>query len=674
MSGDAFKYLLRFTIQPGYFEEDRLNTLITFCKQAKIDDVAFFVDCEELNGGHIDPEGLKPWLDMIARAKEKLLPAGITISINPWTTILHGDRGRKLKPGQDFTLMTDSNGRQATAQACPMCPQWRKYITGIYAMYATLKPEYIWVEDDFRLHNHPPLAWGGCFCDRHMAEYSRRAGKVVTRQDFVEGILKPGEPHPFRKIWLDCCRETMVENAKLIGDAVHAVSADTKVGLMSSVPEAHCAEARDWGGILRGLSSGTVSVSRPALMSYSEVLPQKYLWDFAAVAKLTRAFVPPDTEIYPELDNGPFSTFSKSHASTRLQLETSLFLCPDGMTISLFDMMGGGVNLSENFQGLLAESKPFLNKITALGLDFENQEGIIIPVCPESSYTLHTAPAVSMTGLYPQETFWASLLASYGLACRYSLKKTHYNETVGVSGQYFRNLEPAEITGLFRDNSVIMDGEAADTLDELGLGRLAAIGTVVWHETGNAYQTYEEVCDGISLSGVSGARMSAQARVGDYLEVAYTDDAEIKTTVKDYRGKISGPGVTLIGGHHLIYPYGRFDGQTQGHLNSYRRELLLNIIKEIKNGTNLIWVEESPYIAIAAFKCGGGQVLLITNFSNDPVPELHVHTRPYPVREITLIRRNSDQKNTAKYSENDHSIFIPNGIERMETIAVLLNY
>jgi hypothetical protein len=674
MSGDAFKYLLRFTIQPGYFEEERLNNLITFCKQAKIDNVAFFVDCEELNGGHIDPEGLKPWLDMIARAKEKLLPTGIMISINPWTTILHGDRGRKLKPGQDFTLMTDSNGRQATAQACPLCPEWRKYIAGIYAMYATLKPEFIWVEDDFRFHNHPPLAWGGCFCDKHMAEYSRRAGKILTRQDFVEGILKPGEPHHFRKIWLDCCRETMVENAKLIGDAVQAVSADTKVGLMSSVPEAHCAEGRDWGGILRGLSSGTEPVSRPALMSYSEALPQKYLWDFAAVAKLTRAFVPPDTEIYPELDNGPFSKFSKSHASTRLQLETSLFLCPNGMTISLFDMIGSGVNLAEDFQRLLAGSKPFLNKVAELGLDFENQEGVIIPVCPESSYTLHTAQGAGMTGLYPQETFWASLLASYGLAWRYSLKKKHFKETIAVSGQYFRNLEPAEITTLFRDNSVMMDGEAAATLYELGLGRLAAIGAAVWHETGSAYQTYEEVCDRINLSGVSGARMSAQARVGDYLEVAYTNDAEIKTMVKDYRGKLSGPGVTVIEGRHLIYPYGRFNGQTQGHLNSYRRELLLNIIKETKNGTKLVWVEESPYIAVAAFNREGSQALLITNFSNDPMPELHVQIPAGPVKTMTVIRRNGERKNAVKYSEKNQKIAVPGGIDRMETIAVLLNY
>ena len=672
MSSDAFKYILRFTIQPGYFEEQRLTNLTTFCKQARIDDVTFFVDCEELNGGHIDPEGLKPWLEMISRAKEKLQELGITTSVNPWTTLLHGDRGRRLKPGQNFTLMVDPGGNHAMAQACPIDPAWRQYTADICAQYATVNPEYIWVEDDFRFFNHPPLTWGGCFCDRHMAEYSQRADRTLARQEFVAGILKPGEPHPYRKIWLDCCRETMVENAKLIGNAVHSVSPDTKVGLMSSNPAAHCAEARDWYGILNGLSSGTVPVNRPALMSYSEVTPQKYLWDFSAVARFTRAIVPPETEIYPELDNGPFSRFSKSHASTRLQLETSLLLCSGGITLSLFDMIGGGVNLEENYQKLLAENKPFLNKAAALGLEFANQEGITVLVSSESTYTLHTAPDAGMASLYPQETFWASLLNSFGIATKYSLEKMHRNETVAVSGQYFRNLSKSEIETLFRDNSVIMDGEAAYTLFDLGLGYLASINTAVWHDMGSGYQTYEEVCGSITLCGVLGARMTAQAGVGDYLEITYNGCVELQSVVKDYTGKTAGLGVTLIGGRHLIYPYGRFNGRVQGHLNPYRRELLLHTLKDLKGASDQVYIEESPYIAVAAFTYHAGHALVVTNFSNDPVPELHVHIPQYTVKGVKILRRSRQKKVSASYSKSAGTLCIPFGLRSMETLIILL--
>jgi hypothetical protein len=35
----------------------------------------------------------------------------------------------------------------------------------------------------------------------------------------------------------------------------------------------------------------------------------------------------------------------------------------------------------------------------------------------------------------------------------------------------------------------------------------------------------------------------------------------------------SGPGVALIGGRHIFYPYGKVNGRVQRHLNPFRRDL-----------------------------------------------------------------------------------------------------
>jgi hypothetical protein len=242
---DNYVYILRYAVQPGHHEEKRMDELVSFCKKARIDDVMFFIDCEELSQGHLSIEETRPWMKVIAYGKERLEPLGITTSINPWPTLLHCDRGRKLKEGQDFRLMVDPYGNNANAVVCPLCSEFQKYITEMYAYYASIKPNMLWVEDDFRLHNHGPLSWGGCFCEAHMEEYSRRAGRKLTREEFVEGVLKPGNPHLYRKIWLDMARETMVKLAQSIGESVHKVSPTTRVGLMSSNPEVHCAEGRD---------------------------------------------------------------------------------------------------------------------------------------------------------------------------------------------------------------------------------------------------------------------------------------------------------------------------------------------------------------------------------------------------------------------------------------------
>lgn len=154
-----YMYSLRFGLCPGFMEKEKFRELEAFCEAAKINDVQFFLNMEEVNNGHLTPNETKPWLDMIASFIPRLRGHGIQVSLNPWITTLHTDRGRKLKPGQNFTTMVDYKGNQADAVACPLCPEFQKYIHGAYQSYAKLGFDVIWVEDDFRIHNHAP--WNG---------------------------------------------------------------------------------------------------------------------------------------------------------------------------------------------------------------------------------------------------------------------------------------------------------------------------------------------------------------------------------------------------------------------------------------------------------------------------------------------------------------------------------
>ena len=300
---NAFRYILRCAIQPGFHEDKRTETLLAFCKAAAIDDVAFFVNCEEINQAHLAPEQTETWLSFIRRAGRRLARLGIATSLNPWHTLLHSDRGRRLRADQKFGLLMDYTGRKASAQVCPLCPAWRKYIAGIFAQYAAINPDILWVEDDFRLQNHAPLKWGGCFCDRHMREFARLAGERISRREFFRNIVKPGPPNKFRKAWLSSNRRTMTELAGLLGAAVSQVAPATRVGLMTSIPSVHCAEGRDWNGLLRNLAGKNDMVVRPHLPVYAECSPGRYLWDFAGISLHTQASIPSDAVIYPEIDN-----------------------------------------------------------------------------------------------------------------------------------------------------------------------------------------------------------------------------------------------------------------------------------------------------------------------------------------------------------------------------------
>ena len=156
-------------------------------------------------GLHFTPE-------LLEKAKAKFVAAGVSVSVNNWIEIGHVGRGRKLKEGQNFTLMTDANGVSGDFVVCPLDEEWRKYYAEYVAeLVSRLNPDTFWIEDDFRLHNHPPLKGVGCFCDKHIALFNKKLGTTYTREEFVKKAFAKGGLNAERKAWLDGNAETMYD-------------------------------------------------------------------------------------------------------------------------------------------------------------------------------------------------------------------------------------------------------------------------------------------------------------------------------------------------------------------------------------------------------------------------------------------------------------------------------
>ncbi|MCL2162814.1 MAG: hypothetical protein FWH55_00175 [Oscillospiraceae bacterium] len=651
---------------------DRMDGMVDFCKTAKIDDVMFFIGCEEHNTGHITMDEAHAWMDVIEIAKLKLAEIGVTTSINPWATLLHADRGRGLRKNQLFELMVDSLGNRASAQVCPLCGEWRQYITELYMYYSGIHPNMIWVEDDFRFHNHHPLHWGGCFCDRHMKLYSDKIGKKVSRNEFVEKLLSPGEPHFFRKIWLDACRDTMSEIAEMIGDAVHKVSPETRVGLMSSNPAVHCAEGRDWHAILKGLAGGVASmVNRPHLPAYGEQTPRDYMWNFNTISRVSRKFVPNVTQIYPELENFPHSSFSKSHALTTHQIESALLLGADGITLNVFDMLGNGVIEPQSYDAVLRNIKGFLSAVKGLGLKPENQKGVKVLISPLSSYTLHTRAGKSMTELYPCETFWAGMLSAYGIANTYSLDTDVKDEIIAVSGQYFRNLSGDDIQSLFESNFVLLDGEAAFTLFDMGFGDLVGIEDAKWHLQESGYQSFEEICNGKTYCGKKNARVSAQYSAGDFLEISYDKNAAPLSIVKDPWGNAVSIGMAVYDDRAIILPYGRFNGGFLTHFNLIRQSVFHDVLYYCSKNHNIAMATGHPYLQVYYYcDTDNRNTLVFVNSTYDCVDEIAFKIPQSDIQNVFILEKSKRKPFMLPVKQDYDGFRIPCALSGMEMKVV----
>ncbi len=239
-------YMLRYFINSGTAEQ-QTEGLIAYCREHHVPEVLVFNDNHWNRGWNLPTlEEARVRVEVLRPVVRRLRKAGLKASINMVTTLGHGDAGRDERGRFSWQFMVGDDGAQCHAIPCPLDPKWKTYIGELYALYASLEPETIYLDDDFRYHNHRSAAWG-CFCPLHLEEMSRRARNKLTREELVHQILST-EPQPTaeRAEWFKLCGDSILEALCIISNAVKNASPKTHMGLMCSDPNYHAAEGRRW--------------------------------------------------------------------------------------------------------------------------------------------------------------------------------------------------------------------------------------------------------------------------------------------------------------------------------------------------------------------------------------------------------------------------------------------
>ena len=670
----TFIYTLRYMLDPRANTPAKNEKLIEFVKKAKIDDVAFFINGEELNHSHLTKNETQVWLNAIKPLQKELSKIGVTTSLNPWTTIMHSDRGYRVNPKIGFNTFVDINGNKAKDMACPADPTWRKYLANTYAQYASIHPRRLWLEDDFRHYNHSPLKLM-CFCDYHMQLYNEKLGKKETRAEFVKKMLQPGEPTKERQIYLDQARQEMIETERIIEQAVHKVSPETDLAQMTSYPDWHALEGRDWDNLFKAQAGeGHPKVARPHLPAYNEVAPLQYGRYFEEYTRITAAFLGENAELYPELESYMYSPLVKSNAFTAFQIITSALIGSQGILLNLFDMMGNGINDSWHYAEMLAQIKPFVNQLLVNRLPIDHLRGIKVLVDQDSSYFLQTKTGKNVEELLPHEKNWASLLGAFGFATTIlpiSKKTSLKNEVVAISGQLLRNLSNSQVTELVKNNFVLLDGECVQVLLDRNLGNLLHIEKAEWHPVRSNYQVFEQA-DGQIVDGVENPRITLLQQTGNYLKIVYQPQNSVKVWSFAYNAidEKLGNVMAVIDQHIVVLPIdqdSRYGWESQ--FTTYKQGLLQQILDSVKPVDYLVGM---PNVKLLVEN--DGQKAWLANFTLDSYQQIKWHlAAPLTSNEATIIRKdnNSVRKSKAQISVENGIAIINEALAPLETIQIL---
>lgn len=158
--------------------------------------------------------------------KEAVEPEGIRLGWW-WAT--------NLKTGRDdrYPPMIRSDGSETPVSSDPFDDGYRDAVAKRVARFAAIAhPAFIFTEDDYSIF---AATGGGCFCEKHLAEFSRRMGHTYTR-DELNAALKGTSPEAYEitRKWMELNRDTLVLLAEAIRAELDKETPEIPMGLMQT--------------------------------------------------------------------------------------------------------------------------------------------------------------------------------------------------------------------------------------------------------------------------------------------------------------------------------------------------------------------------------------------------------------------------------------------------------
>ena len=391
--------------------------------------------------------------------------AGISVSLQISNTMGHGeymsamDCSGLVYEGSPVEKIVGPDGRHSDYSFCPRGKHFKKYILDTLALYIPLKPDCLWVDDDFRLPNHAPVDFG-CFCDGCIAEFNRIYGVSFTREELVNEILH-GDLL-WRERYFRYQRDNMHEFMTEIMELFHRGSPDTIGGLQHAVPGGFIMGDHDFAFDAIKEATGKAPKSRPGGGAYTDHEPREIFRKGCEVSMQIAALPGYVTEIYPEIENLPHCVFGKCPAGTAF--ETSYFLMCGASDMS-YSMMQG------------VESLDWYGTILKL---FSSQRAYWEKLSEYNAFTR----ACGFRHFYSKNNWTRTVKEGDGFRELHAYKHIGTMELLrdALPLTYDRRetsvilLHPDEINGLTKDDidlllssSVITDGEVVEMLLEKGI-------------------------------------------------------------------------------------------------------------------------------------------------------------------------------------------------------------
>lgn len=408
--------------------------------------------------------------ERMGRAAARARAAGLAPGIQLAASMGHADTPILPSDGVAWQRVVGPDGQVAAMCNCPRSEVFHEYLREAIRAYAAFGPSSFWIDDDLRMNHHAPVQQA-CFCDNCLGQFSQFAGRAWSREPLATALNSP-VGGPVREQWTQFNGESLAVLTRAIGQAVHAVAPDCRLGFQQIGHEFSLYNGPDWGPVYRELAevSGRPVGARLGHGCYSDARPREMIQKAMLIGRQV-ARLPKSVEaICPEIENFTHNAMGKTAHGT--VVESTLDLAMGCNCLSYAILCSGHEPMEWYGQTLLsrlAAWRPFWerfiadNRDTQLGgLDIALGRGQVARAVRDGEKPFAWAQ-VDLGELSQLATLGLPLCPDSPAACGSLL---HAEAVDGFSD--------AELKRLLAGGLVI-DGAACVRLNERGLGSLLGV-------------------------------------------------------------------------------------------------------------------------------------------------------------------------------------------------------
>ena len=469
------------------------------------------------------PEGNPVWdklstpIALYRKYRDALKERGVDSGILMQATMGHGYELVQA-PFELCVKLTDGEKRFSY---CPADERYVAHMCGEMKRLAAEHPKAMMIDDDFSLIMRPGK---GCACPRHMAEFNRRAGTDMTREELYEHLSTADENDRLAKIFVEVQRDSLVDAAKAYRAAIDEV--DPTIQGMNCTPANHltssymCEAVIDVNKVFAGKGNPTIiripngTYAPIGLRGFGDLMCRAAIF----VSKMKKNGV---DVILSEADAVPYNRYAKSARYLHAHYTESML---DGLNgakhwitrLSAFEPLSG-----KAYRDILAKHKGLYERLADIS-------GEIRPVGLNSAFTERFYPSFSPEPDISRSHFIATKhLQEMGIPFYFSDK---FGKASFLEGTMVNAMTDEEIESVF-EGSVFADASSAELLIRRGYGDRLGASVSEWDmefALGEAFDKNGEYCCTVQKH---------------YKKLTVTNS---RTEVLSYNYSMSGEGIKLL--------------------------------------------------------------------------------------------------------------------------------